>query len=163
MQTEDEQVFLARQQQAIQQGQTPTSRGESPMRSQNPSKSTPRTPVCQLYHILTATNITSNIALLSYVQIDAKLNASGASGEGVLANFFNSLLNKKTGSPGSPASLGSPGSGQTGSPRSTLNGTPPDSLQDKMAVRNDAAAELERLTRNASAAKKEMDFSQSDC
>lgn len=45
VQTEDEQVFLARQQQAIQQGQTPTSRGESPMRSQNPSKATPRTPV----------------------------------------------------------------------------------------------------------------------
>lgn len=99
-------------------------------------------------------------------QIDAKLNASAAGGEGVLANFFNSLLNKKTGSPGSPASLGSGGGGPAGgSPRGgALNGggTPPESLmQDKMSVRNDAAAELERLTRNA--AKKEMDFSQSDC
>lgn len=101
--------------------------------------------------------------------MDAKLNSSAAGGEGVLANFFNSLLNKKTGSPGSPGSLGSGGGGGVGgvagSPRSgALNGggTPPDSLlQDKMSVRNDAAAELERLTR--SAVKKEMDFSQSDC
>lgn len=46
--TEDEQAFLARQQQAIQQGQTPTSRGESPMRSQNTNKTTPRTPVSSL-------------------------------------------------------------------------------------------------------------------
>uniref|UniRef100_A0A8C2WC29 Dynein light intermediate chain n=1 Tax=Cyclopterus lumpus TaxID=8103 RepID=A0A8C2WC29_CYCLU len=36
---------------------------------------------------------------------------SGAANEGVLANFFNSLLSKKTGAPGSP---GSPGSGAVG-------------------------------------------------
>lgn len=46
MHTEDEQSFLARQQQLIMQGQSPTaSRGESPMRAQVTSKSTPRTPV----------------------------------------------------------------------------------------------------------------------
>lgn len=88
------------------------------------------------------------------MKIDGKLNAGAAGGEGVLANFFNSLLNKKTGSPGSPSSLGN-----TGSPRS-LNGTP-ELLQDKITVRNDAAAELERLTRTVS--KKEMDFTQTDC
>lgn len=75
----------------------------------------------------------------------------------MLANFFNSLLNKKTGSPGSPSSMGTVG----GSPRTTLNGTP-DALQDKITVRNDAAAELERLTRTVST-KKEMDFTQTDC
>lgn len=116
-------------------------------------------------------NVINDIVSRSLSQIDAKLNASAAGGEGVLANFFNSLLNKKTGSPGSPASLGSGGTGAAGSPRAgALNGsgggggggTPPESLlQDKMSVRNNAAAELERLTR--SAAKKEMDFSQSDC
>lgn len=36
---------------------------------------------------------------------------AGAANEGVLANFFNSLLSKKTGAPGSP---GSPGSGAVG-------------------------------------------------
>lgn len=45
VQTEDEQTFLSRQQQAIMQGQTPTSRGESPMRTQTSNKSMPRTPV----------------------------------------------------------------------------------------------------------------------
>ena len=36
--------------------------------------------------------------------------SGAAANEGVLANFFNSLLSKKTGSPGSPGSAtGSPG------------------------------------------------------
>lgn len=103
-----------------------------------------------------------------------QINTPG--GEGVLANFFNSLLNKKTGTPGSPAaSLGSSGGGmgsqmttptRGGGGLTSLNGTgtPPDSLlSDKLSVRNDAAAELERLTRTASSVKREMDFSQSDC
>ena len=48
MQTEDEQAFLARQQQLINQGgQTPAaSRGESPLRTTPISKPGPRTPVC---------------------------------------------------------------------------------------------------------------------
>lgn len=129
-------------------------------------------------------------------QLDPSRQINTPSGEGVLANFFNSLLNKKTGSPGgsgsvagSPASLGAnvnaggntgggPGSlSGTASPRSlvgALNGTPTSSfgnadalLVDKMAVRNDAAAELERLTRTAAAAtssvKRDIDFTQSDC
>lgn len=37
---------------------------------------------------------------------------AGATSEGVLANFFNSLLSKKTGSPGGPGvGSGSPGGG----------------------------------------------------
>lgn len=40
---------------------------------------------------------------------------AGATSEGVLANFFNSLLSKKTGSPGGPGvGGGSPGSGAAG-------------------------------------------------
>ena len=52
----------------------------------------------------------------------AKGAAAGATSEGVLANFFNSLLNKKTGT------AGGVGRGTT-------------------AVRSDAAAELDRMTR----------------
>lgn len=49
MQTEDEQQFLARQQQLLQQGQTQT-RGESPMRTpQAAGKTVPRTSVCRFY------------------------------------------------------------------------------------------------------------------
>lgn len=76
------------------------------------------------------------------------MNAGAPGGEGVLANFFNSLLNKKAGSPG-----GSPNA--AASPRS-LNGTV--DINDITAMRSDAAAELDRLTR-----KKEMDCTQSDC
>ncbi|XP_077526589.1 dynein light intermediate chain [Haemaphysalis longicornis] len=59
----------------------------------------------------------------------AKLSqAEGVKGgnEGVLQNFFNSLLHRKTG----------PGS------------TPPARTADKSLMRNDAAAELERMTRS---------------
>lgn len=113
--------------------------------------------------------------------MDAKLNATAAGGEGVLATFFNSLLNKKPGTPGG-------GGGGGGSPATSLSPSmrngPADaaaaaagSIPDKIAVRNDAAAELERLTRNTSikkeidfnestttnTIKKEIDFSQTDC
>lgn len=113
------------------------------------------------------------------MQLDPNRQINTPGGEGVLANFFNSLLNKKTGTPGSTtASLGSAGGNLSANQMSTplrgssglssLNGTgtPPDSLlSDKHSVRNDAAAELERLTRTAAASsvKREMDFSQSDC
>ena len=39
---------------------------------------------------------------------------AGATSEGVLANFFNSLLSKKTGSPGGPGVGGGPGGGAAG-------------------------------------------------
>jgi len=57
--------------------------------------------------------------------------------EGVLANFFNSLLNKKT------------GQGMAGSPGAQIK---PQGVNDeyKAAVRSDAAAELDRLTRKKS-------------
>ncbi|CAG0921423.1 unnamed protein product [Notodromas monacha] len=63
-----------------------------------------------------------------------KLESGSASmtSEGVLANFFNSLLSKK---PPTPSSAG----GASTSPATSLR------LQDKISTRTDAAAELDRL------------------
>lgn len=82
--------------------------------------------------------------------MDSKLTPGGPGGEGVLANFFNSLLSKKANTPGSP---GNPAS----APRA--NGMN-DATPDKNTMRTDAAAELDRLTRSV---KKDVDFNQSDC
>ncbi|EAA06916.5 cytoplasmic dynein 1 light intermediate chain 2 [Anopheles arabiensis] len=167
IQTEDEQSFLARQQQLLQQGQSPA-RGESPLRSQpnNGTKSTQRTPVAAG-------------AQGSPKKVDGKLTPGTQSGEGVLANFFNSLLHKKSVSPGSAAAAAAAGGvAGTGSsplsassspvsslsPRvSVLNGTgEPVSASDKLSMRTDAALELDRLARSV---KKDLDISatQSDC
>lgn len=81
--------------------------------------------------------------------MDAKLTPGGPGGEGVLANFFNSLLSKKSNTPGSPGSVSS------ARPTNGLN----DSTPEKNA-RTDAAAELDRLARSV---KKDVDFNQSDC
>lgn len=146
VQTEEEQAFLSRQLQLLQQGQTPT-RGESPMRSQNNmgKTSTPRTPG-------------SAGAQGSPKKVDGKLNPGTPSGEGVLANFFNSLLHKKSGSPAAASLAGGTGV----SPRAT-NGAG-DALvtaSEKISMRTDAAMELDRLTRSV---KKDLDFpAQTDC
>lgn len=84
--------------------------------------------------------------------MDPKLTPSGAGGEGVLANFFNSLLSKKANIPGSPGSV-------TASPRSQANGVG-ELTPDRNAMRTDAAAELDRLTRSV---KKDDESSQSEC
>uniref|UniRef100_A0A182Q473 Dynein light intermediate chain n=1 Tax=Anopheles farauti TaxID=69004 RepID=A0A182Q473_9DIPT len=171
IQTEDEQAFLARQQQLLQQGQAPT-RGESPLRSQpgNGSKSAARTPV--------ATG-----AQGSPKKIDGKIAPGTQSGEGVLANFFNSLLHKKSVSPGSAAAAAAAG-GVTGTAASAggaggavlsanatpttplssrVNGTTIDvSATDKISMRTNVALELDRLARSV---EKDLDFTtaQSDC
>lgn len=88
-----------------------------------------------------------------------------SSNEGVLANFFNSLLHKKSGSPVAPPA---------GTPKTPLS---LDSSVDKAAMRSDAAAELDRLARgrknstdsstpiadSSSAAPSGIDFNASDC
>ncbi|XP_055843436.1 cytoplasmic dynein 1 light intermediate chain 1 [Episyrphus balteatus] len=137
VQTEDEQTFLQRQQQILQQGQGQI-RGESPLRSQGGNKNVTRTP--------------GSTSQSSPIKIDPKLNPSTPGGEGVLANFFNSLLHKKSGSPATPP-------GTLNSPR-TANGTDVSITPEKFSVRTDAAAELDRLARSV---KKDIDFSQSDC
>ncbi|VVC93184.1 unnamed protein product [Leptidea sinapis] len=90
---EDEQTFLQRQLTALQAGAAP--RAESPLRTAHRS-----------------------------AQLDGAKTALGGSpgNEGVLANFFNSLLYKKSGSPARPDA-------------------------SPLAARSDAAAELDRLTR----------------
>lgn len=151
--TEDEQTFLARQQQLLLQGQTTggqqQTRSVSPMRTPQPGgKAIPRTPGPQGQGSPNK-------------KLDAKLQPGTPSGEGVLANFFNSLLHKKSGTPGTPSGPNS----LTGSPAMNMTGGRPngtDSLitPDKIAMRTDAAAELDRLSRNV--VKKDLDFS-TDC
>lgn len=70
-------------------------------------------------------------------------------GEGVLANFFNSLLQKKN--PGSPGAV--PANLKAG-------GDATASTIDKAAMRSDAQAELERLSR---AKKQDSTDSSSEC
>ncbi|XP_056648252.1 cytoplasmic dynein 1 light intermediate chain 2 [Diorhabda sublineata] len=106
---EDEQAFLTRQQQISFGGGAPSIRlGESPARPPiGGIQGSPR-------------------------KLDGSKVVSSPGGEGVLANFFNSLLYKKTGSPGGGASK--------------ISGA--ESLPDK-SMRTDAAAELDRLARGA--------------
>ncbi|CAH1967515.1 unnamed protein product [Acanthoscelides obtectus] len=138
---EDEQAFLTRLQQISFGGGHPNVRlGESPVRPPIAGiQSSPR-------------------------KLDGSKVVSTPGGEGVLASFFNSLLYKKTGSPGT--SMTSPGGPLAGKPSG------PESLPDKATMRSDAAAELDRLARGG--AKKEpantsennssaVDFNASDC
>ncbi|KAL3282278.1 hypothetical protein HHI36_005468 [Cryptolaemus montrouzieri] len=83
------------------------------------------------------------------MKLDGSKVVSSPGGEGVLANFFNSLLNKKSGS--------SPG-GSLGAKSS------PESLPDKATMRSDAAAELDRLARGGKKSLGGLDFnSSSEC
>ncbi|XP_007553974.1 cytoplasmic dynein 1 light intermediate chain 2 isoform X1 [Poecilia formosa] len=125
---EDEQVFLMKQQSLLaKQPATPT-RGatESPGRTMS---SSPR-PAGRAGQ----PSVTSS-PMASVKKPDPNMKA-GAANEGVLANFFNSLLSKKTGSPGSPGS-GAVGAGVQGSAKKT--GQKPGLT--------DVQAELDRMTR----------------
>ncbi|XP_044738133.1 cytoplasmic dynein 1 light intermediate chain 1 isoform X2 [Chrysoperla carnea] len=143
---EDEQAFLTRHQQVLQAGGGLASSGvrvgESPMRSTSMGiKSSPR-PVGAVG------------AQGSPKKIEGTKVVGAPGGERVLANFFNSLLNKKT-SPGAP-----PGLGQA----SPKPGTPGEIVVDKASMRSDAAAELDRLTRAKKASSPtEVDLNASDC
>uniref|UniRef100_A0A673A9L9 Dynein light intermediate chain n=1 Tax=Sphaeramia orbicularis TaxID=375764 RepID=A0A673A9L9_9TELE len=80
-------------------------------------------------------NVTSGSPMASVKKPDPNMKA-GAANEGVLANFFNSLLSKKTGAPGSPGA-GAVGAGVQGSAKKT--GQKPGLT--------DVQAELDRMTR----------------
>uniref|UniRef100_A0AAQ5ZHN1 Dynein light intermediate chain n=1 Tax=Amphiprion ocellaris TaxID=80972 RepID=A0AAQ5ZHN1_AMPOC len=108
---EDEQVFLMKQQVCV---------VLSNMNMYNPFK---QLFVCQFYFTI------------FYIYFGVSPTA-GAANEGVLANFFNSLLSKKTGAPGSPGS-GAVGAGVQGSAKKT--GQKPGLT--------DVQAELDRMTR----------------
>lgn len=92
--------------------------------------------------------------------MDGSKVVSTPGGEGVLANFFNSLLHKKTGaSPGSPMTSAGP-------PKPGV----PELVPDKATMRSDAAAELDRLSKkkppnggNNGQGESGVDFNASDC
>ncbi|XP_034048232.1 cytoplasmic dynein 1 light intermediate chain 2 isoform X2 [Thalassophryne amazonica] len=111
---EDEQVFLMKQQSLLaKQPATPT-RGatESPGRTASGS---PR-PAGRAGQ----PSVTSGSPMTAVKKPDPNMKA-GTANEGVLANFFNSLLSKKTGSPGSPGT-GAVGTGVQGSAKKTEAG-----------------------------------------
>merc|ERR1719461_2440000 len=134
---EDEQQFLARQQQYLAQGLPPSQGQGGPMPpgvQKTPDRKVVGSPGVQ--------------GSPKKMDPGAVKPAGATTSEGVLANFFNSLLSKKTGGmagsgQGQPGSLAYP-SGQAASPGP--GAPPPDDY--KAAVRSDAAAELDRLTRN---------------
>ncbi|XP_074522305.1 cytoplasmic dynein 1 light intermediate chain 2 isoform X1 [Halichoeres trimaculatus] len=129
---EDEQVFLMKQQSLLaKQPATPT-RGatESPGRTASGS---PR-PAGRAGQ----PTVTSGSPMAAVKKPDPNMKG-GAANEGVLANFFNSLLSKKTGSPGSP---GSPGSGAVGA---GVQGSAKKTGQKPGLT--DVQAELDRMTR----------------
>ncbi|XP_026883446.2 cytoplasmic dynein 1 light intermediate chain 2 isoform X3 [Electrophorus electricus] len=105
---EDEQVFLMKQQSLLaKQPATPTRGTESPARTTSGSPRPTGRPV--------PTNVASVSPMTTVKKPDPNMKGAAAN-EGVLANFFNSLLSKKTGAPGSP---GSAGTGVPGSTKKT--------------------------------------------
>ncbi|CAL8350784.1 unnamed protein product [Merluccius merluccius] len=132
---EDEQVFLMKQQSLLaKQPATPT-RGatESPGRT---SSASPR-PVVRSGQ----PSINSGSPMANVKKPDPNMKGAAAN-EGVLANFFNSLLSKKTGSPGSPGGgAAAAGPGVQGSAKKT--GQKPGLT--------DVQAELDRMTRKPDA------------
>lgn len=129
---EDEQVFLMKQQSLLaKQPATPTRGTESPARTASGSpRPTGRTG---------PTNVASVSPMTAVKKPDPNMKGAAAN-EGVLANFFNSLLSKKTGVPGSPGTPGAgagTGTGVQGSAKKT--GQKPGLT--------DVQAELDRMTR----------------
>ncbi|XP_003225411.3 cytoplasmic dynein 1 light intermediate chain 2 [Anolis carolinensis] len=95
---EDEQVFLMKQQSYLaKQPATPTRASESPARGPSGSPRPQGRPG--------PTTVPSASPIASVKKPDPTIKNNAAS-EGVLASFFNSLLSKKTGSPGSPGAGG---------------------------------------------------------
>ncbi|XP_017313971.1 cytoplasmic dynein 1 light intermediate chain 2 isoform X1 [Ictalurus punctatus] len=122
---EDEQVFLMKQQSLLaKQPATPSRAAESPARTASGSpRPTVRTG---------PTNVASVSPMTTVKKPDPNMKGAAAN-EGVLANFFNSLLSKKTGAPGSP---GTAGTAVQGSAKKT---------GQKPAL-SDVQAELDRMT-----------------
>ncbi|EAW64431.1 dynein, cytoplasmic 1, light intermediate chain 1, isoform CRA_a [Homo sapiens] len=135
---EDDQVFLMKLQSLLAK-QPPTAAGRPVDASPRVPGGSPRTP---------NRSVSSNVASVSPIpagskKIDPNMKA-GATSEGVLANFFNSLLSKKTGSPGGPGvSGGSPAGGAGGG----SSGLPPSTKKSGQKPVLDVHAELDRITR----------------
>ncbi|GBP32115.1 Cytoplasmic dynein 1 light intermediate chain 2 [Eumeta japonica] len=149
IQAEDEQAFLQRQLAALQAG-TPAPRAESPYRPTARPPNAPRHLQLKNNDIATRSNgfrrCESSVQFCFHPIEGAKigLGPSTPGNEGVLANFFNSLLYKKTGA--------GPGAGR---------GAGGDASPAAAAARSDAAAELDRLTRAKS--RTPLDLNSSEC
>ncbi|XP_044535892.1 cytoplasmic dynein 1 light intermediate chain 1 isoform X2 [Gracilinanus agilis] len=136
---EDDQVFLMKQQSQLAK-QPPTAAGRPVDSSPRVPGGSPRTP---------NRAVSSNVASVSPIpagskKIDPNMKA-GATSEGVLANFFNSLLSKKTGSPGGPGVGSSSPGGGGGSGGGSLPSSAKKSGQKP--VLTDVQAELDRISR----------------
>ncbi|CAH3020339.1 unnamed protein product [Porites evermanni] len=117
---EDEQTFLAKQQQLLQKMPATVSSG---IARQQPDITKPRAPISPSGRSTDRRSSAGMSPVPRGPKVEGgKPGPGGAASEGVLANFFNSLLNKKSGAGGGP------GRGGT-------------------AVRSDAAAELDRMNR----------------
>uniref|UniRef100_A0ACB8FUP4 Cytoplasmic dynein 1 light intermediate chain 1 n=1 Tax=Sphaerodactylus townsendi TaxID=933632 RepID=A0ACB8FUP4_9SAUR len=139
---EDDQVFLMKQQSLLAK-QPPTAAGRPVDTSPRVPGGSPRTP---------NRSVSSNVASVTPIpagskKIDPSMKA-GATSEGVLANFFNSLLSKKTGSPGGPGGgVGSPG-GVGGTGGGGGSNLPPSAKKSgQKPVLTDVQAELDRMSR----------------
>ncbi|XP_007457375.1 PREDICTED: cytoplasmic dynein 1 light intermediate chain 2 isoform X2 [Lipotes vexillifer] len=136
---EDEQVFLMKQQSLLaKQPATPTRASESPARG--PSGS-PRTQGRG-----GPTSVPSASPGTSVKKPDPNIKNNAAS-EGVLASFFNSLLSKKTGSPGSPGAGGVQGTAKKSGQKTVLTNVQeeldrmtrkPDSMVTNSSTENEA-------------------------
>ncbi|XP_070583407.1 cytoplasmic dynein 1 light intermediate chain 1 isoform X1 [Erythrolamprus reginae] len=136
---EDDQVFLMKQQTLLAK-QPPSTTGRPVDTSQRVPGGSPRTQ---------NRSVTSNVTSITSTpagskKIDPSMKA-GATSEGVLANFFNSLLSKKTGAPGGPSNIGSPEIGSTGN-GSSGNLPPSAKKSGQKPVLTDVQAELDRLS-----------------
>lgn len=115
---EDIQVFLMKQQTQLSKQPAPGSAGDSPVRPPGSTAKQATTSPLQ------RAGSSPTPATASPKKMDGMKQQQPNTSEGMLANFFNSLLNKKT------------GVASTGTPRA-----------DTAAVHRDAAAELERMTK----------------
>ncbi|XP_075045111.1 cytoplasmic dynein 1 light intermediate chain 2 [Mixophyes fleayi] len=136
---EDEQVFLMKQQSYLaKQPATPTRASESPARAPTGS---PRTP-----GRTGPTTVPSSSPMVAVKKPDPNIKNAAAS-EGVLASFFNSLLSKKTGSPGSPGGPGSaPNSGKKPGQKPVLTNVQEE--LDRMTRQPDTVLANSSLTEN---------------
>ncbi|KAM4614395.1 cytoplasmic dynein 1 light intermediate chain 2 [Discoglossus pictus] len=129
---EDEQVFLMKQQSYLaKQPATPTRASESPARAPTGS---PRTAGRS-----GPTTVPSSSPMATVKKPDPNIKNAAAS-EGVLASFFNSLLSKKTGAPGSPGGGGGGGGGAAAAQGSAKK-------TGQKPVLTNVQEELDRMTR----------------